>query len=39
MIASYYKSSNNDFTIIQGDCVETLSKFEFGFDMSFDEKA
>ena len=33
MIASYYKSSNNDFTIIQGDCVETLSKFEFGFDM------
>lgn len=35
MIASYYKSSNNDFTIIQGDCVETLSKFEFGFDMVF----
>lgn len=35
MIASYYKSSNNDFTIIQGDCVETLSKFEFGFDLVF----
>lgn len=35
MIASYYKSSNNDFTIIQGDCVETLLKFEFGFDMVF----
>ena len=35
MIASYYKSSNNDFTIIQGDCVETLSKFEFGFAMVF----
>ena len=35
MIASYYKSSNNDFTIIQGDCVETLLKFDFGFDMVF----
>lgn len=31
----FYKSSNNDFTIIQGDCVETLSKFKFGFDMVF----
>ncbi|MGN0206308.1 MAG: DNA-methyltransferase [Muribaculaceae bacterium] len=35
MIPSYYKSSNKDFTIIQGDCVETLSKFKFGFDMVF----
>ena len=35
MIPSYYKSPNNDFTLIQGDCVETLSKFEFGFDMIF----
>lgn len=35
MIPSYYKSPNNDFTIIQGDCVETLSKFKFGFDMVF----
>lgn len=34
-IASYYKSPNNDFTLIQGDCVETLSKFKFGFDMVF----
>lgn len=34
-IASYYKSSNNDFTLIQGDCVNTLSKFKFGFDMVF----
>lgn len=34
-IPSYYKSSNNDFTLIQGDCVETLSKFKFGFDMIF----
>lgn len=29
----YYK--RNDFTLIQGDCVETLSKFKFGFDMVF----
>ncbi|MDD6132944.1 MAG: site-specific DNA-methyltransferase [Bacteroidales bacterium] len=35
MIPSYYKSSNKDFTIIQGDCVATLSKFKFGFDMVF----
>lgn len=35
MIPSYYKSSNNDFTLIQGDSVDTLSKFKFGFDMVF----
>ena len=35
MIPSYYKSPNNDFTLIQGDCVEILSKFNFGFDMIF----
>lgn len=35
MIPSYYKSPNNDFTLIQGDCVNTLSKFKFGFDMVF----
>lgn len=35
MIPSYYKSNSKDFTIIQGDCVETLSKFKFGFDMVF----
>lgn len=35
MIPSYYKSPSNDFTLIQGDCVETLSKFKFGFDMVF----
>ena len=35
MIPSYYKSPKNDFTLIQGDCVETLSKFKFGFDMVF----
>lgn len=35
MISSYYKSPNNDFTLIQGDCVDTLSKFKFDFDMIF----
>lgn len=35
MIPSFYKSTNNDFTLIKGDCVETLSKFKFGFDMVF----
>lgn len=35
MIPSFYKSANNDFTLIKGDCVETLSKFKFGFDMVF----
>lgn len=34
-IPSFYKSPSNDFTLIQGDCVETLSKFNFGFDMVF----
>lgn len=34
-IPSYYKSPNNDFTLIKGDCNETLSKFSFGFDMVF----
>lgn len=35
MIPAYYKSPNKDFTVIQGDCVDTLSKFQFGFDMVF----
>lgn len=35
MIQSYFKSPNNDFTVIKGDCVETMSKFKFGFDMVF----
>lgn len=35
MIPSFYKSPNNDFTLIKGDCVETLSKFKFSFDMVF----
>lgn len=35
MLDSYYKSPNNDFTLIKGDCTEILSKFKFGFDMIF----
>ena len=35
MIPSYYKSPSNDFTVIKGDCVDTLSKFSFGFDIVF----
>ena len=35
MIPSYYKSNSGDFTLIQGDCIETLSKFQFDFDMVF----
>lgn len=31
----YYKSSNNDFTLIEGDCVDSLSRFNFDFDMVF----
>lgn len=31
----YYKSPSRDFTLIQGDCNATLSKFSFGFDMVF----
>ena len=31
----FYKSPNRDFTLLQGDCVEMLSKFQFGFDMVF----
>ena len=34
-LPSFYKSPNNDFTLLKGDCVETLSKFNFGFDMIF----
>lgn len=35
MIESFYKSANKDFTLIQGDCMEILSQFKFGFDMVF----
>ena len=35
MIDSYYKSLNQDFTLIQGDCIEVLQSFDFHFDMIF----
>lgn len=35
MIESYFKSRNGDFTLVEGDCVATLEKFRFGFDMVF----
>ncbi|WP_394798146.1 DNA-methyltransferase [Prevotella intermedia] len=35
MILPFYKSVNNDFSLIQGGCVDILSKFKFGFDMVF----
>jgi site-specific DNA-methyltransferase (adenine-specific) len=35
MISSYFKSVNRDFTLVQGDCVETLSQFQFKFDTIF----
>lgn len=35
MIVPYYKSSDNRFTLLQGDCIELLNSFEFKFDMIF----
>ena len=35
MILPYYKSPERDFTLLQGDCFELLSQFEFKFDMIF----
>lgn len=35
MLQSFYKSENRDFTLLQGDCVELLSQFDFQFDMIF----
>lgn len=35
MIEPYYRSANNDFTLLQGDCVERLGEFDFKFDMIF----
>ena len=35
MITPFYKSANNDFSLIQGDCIDILSKFKFHFDMIF----
>lgn len=35
MITPFFKSADHDFTLLQGDCVELLSKFDFKFDMIF----
>ena len=34
-IKPYYKSSGQDFTILNGDCFELLPQFNFKFDMIF----
>lgn len=34
-LSSFYKSQNNDFTLLQGDCREILGQFDFKFDMIF----
>lgn len=31
----YFKSSDHAFTLLQGDCIEMLEKFDFKFDMIF----
>ena len=35
MLQSYYRSRNRDFTLLQGDCIELLTQFDFQFDMIF----
>lgn len=35
MVQSAYKSSNRDFTLLQGDTMELLKQFDFKFDMIF----
>ncbi|MBQ2992865.1 MAG: site-specific DNA-methyltransferase [Alistipes sp.] len=35
MIIPYYKSSDKNFTLLKGDCIELLNSFEFKFDMIF----
>lgn len=35
MITPYYKSSDRNFTLLKGDCIELLNSFEFKFDMIF----
>lgn len=35
MIIPFYKSNNRDFTIVNGDCLDVLPKFDFKFDMIF----
>lgn len=35
MLKSFYKSSNRDFTLLKGDCMELLPQFNFKFDTIF----
>lgn len=35
MIIPFYKSTDRNFTLLQGDCIELLNSFEFKFDMIF----
>lgn len=35
MINPFYKSKDKHFTLLEGDCMELLPKFEFKFDMIF----
>lgn len=32
---AYYKSEDKNFTLLQGNCIELMSKFNFKFDMIF----
>ena len=32
---AYYKSEDKNFTLLQGNCIELMSKFDFKFDMIF----
>jgi site-specific DNA-methyltransferase (adenine-specific) len=34
-LSPYYRSVNRDFTLLHGDCMELLGKFDFKFDMIF----
>jgi site-specific DNA-methyltransferase (adenine-specific) len=35
MIVPFYRSSDRNFTLLKGDCIELLNSFEFKFDMIF----
>ncbi len=35
MIIPYYKSDNRDFAVVNDDCLDVLSQFDFKFDMIF----
>jgi len=35
MLKSYFKSTDKQFTLLQGDCIELLKQFNFKFDMIF----